>query len=219
MTNDKRVTNCTYCDAAMKYAYMQLTENFFALMDAEEMCFFDALFEKAKNKTETEFDETLEENVSYKLVYGGLLVNEKIMTKEEAIKVVKEMTGFSFAQIKEDTAITCQYKEIMLLENNEVDNMGIPFAAIMKLPEELNERNCSITLTPLFEHHDNMWERIVNRPFLLACRLEEDIIKTETETLSTLIDKEKLNEAFARAFIVEGVEEEGLNESKEHLYM
>lgn len=208
MKSNNHTENCSYCDAAMKYAYMQLTEEAFALMDAEEMCFFDEILEKAKNKADIAIDETSKEQVSYKLVYGGLLVNEKTIEKEEAVKIAKEMEGFSFAHIKGDVATICQYKEIMFFEKYGTNKMGIPFVAIMKLPEGLNERNCSITLTPLFEGHDNMWEHMVNRPFLLACRLEEDFSGRENEKLETLVNKEKLDEAFAKAFIVEGVEEE-----------
>lgn len=208
MKNNNHTETCPFCDAAMKYAYMQLTEEYFALMDAEEMCFFDKLLEKAKSEEAIEIDETSEEQVLYKLVYGGLLVNKKIMEKEEVLKIVKEMAGFPFAHIQEDHATICQYKEIMFYENHGANCMGIPFAAIMKLSEGLNDRNRSVTLTPLFEDHNNMWEQMVNRPFLLACRLEENITGRENEKLETLVHKEKLHEAFARAFIVEGVEEE-----------
>lgn len=207
MENNNHIGNCPYCGTAMKYAYMELTDDFTALIDAEEMCFFDALLEKAKENIDIEIDETSEENASYKLVYGGMLVNEKITNVEEAAKLAKEMAGFAFAHIAEDVATICNYKEIVFFSNTKLDEMGIPFAAIMKLPFELNDKNCSITLTPLLEGHDNMWEHMVNRPFLLACRLEEDI-KGKKKNLKTLVNTVKLQEAFSRAFIVEGVEEE-----------
>jgi len=208
MENNEHLEKCPGCGAALKYAYMKLTEDFTALIDAEEMCFFDALLEKAKENIDIEIDETSEENASYKLVYGGMLVNETTTPIEEAVVIAHDMVGFTFAHITEDMAITCKYKEIMFFTNNKPNQMGIPFVAIMKLPEELNDRNRSVTLTPMFSNHENMWEHMVNRPFLLACRLEEDITGRENECLESLINTDTLNEAFARAFIVEGVEEE-----------
>lgn len=206
--NQKPLESCSFCEKAMKYAYIDLTENHRALIDAEEMSFFDALLEKAKNNPDIEIDEQSEENVSYKLVYGGLLVNERLTSTEEAIQTAMEMAGFHFAHITENAATLCRYKEIMFFENKKASEMGIPFAAIMKIPLDLNNSNCSVTLTPLFQGHNNMWEQMVNRPFLLACRLEEYITERENEDFVSLINTELLQEAFDRAFIVEGVEDE-----------
>lgn len=194
-------------EPCMKYAFMQLKDDFFALIDAEEYTFFDELLERGKSKeTDIAIDEDSIDNTAYKLVYGGVLINTHLMDVETAIKTIDKMLNYAFLYIEKEKATVCTYCAIEMFPTISKAENWIPFVALMKLPVSLQNQSCSITLTPAIsekEHEKCLWEYMVNRPFLLACRYEAVIEELTEENYKDYVDLDYMIEAYNKADLVE----------------
>lgn len=212
--NSGHSPSCRYKDTdCLKYALMQITEKFFALIDADEFAFCDELLELARKGEAITFDYDAQEDVPFKIVYGGILINTNIFDEEQAVKTVNEMVNYSYAYITREKATVCGYCAIRLYPEMKHSDNFIPFAACMNLPFGLNDRSSAITLTPLIcspkkkGKDTSAWEFMINRPFVLACRKEAQINGLTQENFEQMIDAELLREAYWSADLVDDVEE------------
>jgi len=191
----------------MQYALMKLSDHFMALMDANELSFFDDLLERGqKEDTDLQINESLIESEPYKIVYGALLVNCELMETEEAMNIAREMANYGFIYIKKEDAILSQYCTIEFFPELRKCNNLIPFAACMKLPLSLENKDFSITLTPVIGEKC-IWEYMVNRPFLLACRGESVVKDLSYDNFGEHINISTMLEAYNVADIVTNVDE------------
>lgn len=214
---NKHSKNCHYDnDSCMKYAHMQLGENSYAIIDAAEVSFMDELLERGANpdKDDIPLDEDSLYDVPFKIVYGGILYNHRMVDEERTIQLVNDMVNYSFVHIEADQATECRYMAIKLYPVLKTSSNFIPFAAVMKLPFSLNDNPCSITLTPLIsprakeneqEKEWCMWEYMVNRPFILACRKEVAIsgLADDFSNLESFIDVAGMMDAYRVADLVD----------------
>lgn len=210
--NNNRYDRCK-CekDLLMQYAFMEIGE-IMAIVEAEEYSIFDELVEKAKSGKDLPVDETTVNSTNYKIVYGSIIFRSECFTEKETIKIIQDMTNYNFIYIQENKATVCEYCDIKLYPQAEYRNSDtmIPFVALMKLPFSLNERSNSITLTPIIGEKGKeltIFEYMINRPFILACRKEFIAENLTKENYEQYIDMKTLKKAYDLSDIITDMDE------------
>lgn len=193
---------CRYKDTdKLQYALIELTEDKLFLIAAEEVEVFDTYLEHAKNQDKDvvmDLDQSDEEPLQ--IVYGGMLLNTHT-TAEKAYEIAEQLAGFALFDLEEERVNVSGYKEICFYpEHAETDNY-IPFAALMQTTHRFENRTNSITMFPSMKG-SMVWEAMVNRPFVLACREGMLIEGIKKENWKSFIIKEKLLAAYVTADLV-----------------
>lgn len=161
---------CRYKEEDMLlYAYLELGDNKI-LISANEVGLFDMYLEKARNKDkEITIDYAESDDEPYQIIYGGLMFNNDKHKLEEILDFAERMKGFAFIALEEDKVVVSGYLDIEIYPSDAVSEGFLPFAALMQTTYRLENMDYSITMFPALKGY-YIWENMVNRPFLLACR-------------------------------------------------
>ncbi len=162
--------NCYYKDTdAMLYCLMQITENKEILIAASEILLFDTYLNLAKQYDKGIcIDMDTCDSEAYQIVYGGLMYTDD---KEwsEIKKYAENLKGYALIDLSENpqNIVASVYDDIIFYPDKAKMGRFVPFAALMKTKFRYANES-SITLFPCCDRL--VWENLVNRPFLLACR-------------------------------------------------
>lgn len=202
MPNVENVKN----DPAMLYALMEVTKERYVLISAQELAQFDEYLKAAHNNDQDiTVDLESSDHEPFQLVYGALIYrdisNEDLKKNIEDLKgcAMIDLNGNDFGQL-----IASSYTDICLFGEENKDNGSIPFVALMQTKNKEHD-HISITMFPYYGMM--IWESMINRPFLLACR---KFVKIDGLTLSNwrhYIDKKILDEAYQNATFYTGPRE------------
>ena len=199
---------CRYKEEDMLlYAYLELGDNKI-LISANEVELFDMYLEKARNgDKEITIDYSESDNEPYQIIYGGLMfINDK-HELEEILDLTERMKGFAFLTLEENKVAVSGYMDIVIYSSDAVSEGFLPFAALMQTTYRLEDMDYSITMFPALKGY-YIWENMVNRPFLLACRegiLLESIDKNEWRSH---IDTERMMQIYRLSDLYTGPDEE-----------
>lgn len=196
--------NCCYKDEeAVLYALMEIKKNQMILISANEIDNFDYYLQSAKNgDKDITIDFETCDNEPYQLVYGALMFHD--IDKDKLKDYIEASKGRAMIALdgknKNELAVSA-YADICLFEDNCKHAESIPFVALMQtLCEE--EEDISITMFPCCDR--NVWENMVNRSFLLACRKFVKIEGLTQENWKEYIDMNILKEAYHLADLYTG---------------
>lgn len=201
---------CCYKDTdKLIYAFMQITNEEKVIVSATEMNFFEKYLDLAKNKDKgVRVDMDTCDNPGHKhLVYGGMMFDSNKRSLEKLEDHIKQNSGCAMIELLEDetSLIASSYNDIILYPEKSKSPNFIPFAALMDTDCKLDSEDYSITLFPYTG--GLIWEDMVNRSFLLACRKFipcDDSISLDN--WKSLIDMEELISVYAVADLYTGEE-------------
>lgn len=159
---------CIYKDKKLLYALMEVGENKI-IIAASEMLLFDTYLEYAHDDDKNlaiNYEES--DNEPYQLVYGSILENPICdFNYKELANLAEEMKGYALLELVDENEIRVSgYDDILVLEYGKAEG-NYPFVALMKTRSTF-VTDYSKTMFPAGKC--NVWESLVNRPFLLACR-------------------------------------------------
>lgn len=205
MTNEHK-NDCCYKDKTVLYALFEIVDNKRILISANELSRFDYYLEAAKNNdTNINIDRETCDNESYQIVYGALMFHDK--NKDKLLKYINDLKGYAMIDLDgEDPTqiIASAYADICLFEDKSKHPESIPFVALMQTMCSEQE-TISTTIFPYCD--TNVWENMVNRPFLLACRKFVKIDGLTTDNWKNHIDMAILDKAYQDADLYTGEEE------------
>ena len=196
--DNKHSIRCRYNnDSLMLYAYLELKEGVFSLISANEMARFEEFLELAHKEDESiSIDMESNDTIPYKLVYGGLMIKKDI-TYEFAEASLKNSAGGAWIDVDSETNgnIKCSaYDAIKLYPEKAENEKWIPFVCLMKTHHVLHNEEVSVTMFPYTG--GLVWELIVNKPFLLACRETVEIEELNTDNWEKYISEELLTKVY-----------------------
>lgn len=180
------------------YAYVNLIENKMFLISANEMAVFDNYLEFAKNNDKDIYiDCKSNDNAPYQLVYGGMMYHEKL-DFETIQQCIMENKGNAMIDLDGEMGkvIASTYDDIRLYPDKEENNF-VPFVALMKTHHKLHDEETSVSMFPYTG--GIVWEDMVNKKFLFACRESVSIDNLSLDNWETFINEELLMNAFAVA--------------------
>ena len=200
--------NCSYKDVnAMLYALMEVVEDRFILISAQEVTVFNDYLQAAKENDKDIFiDFETCDKEPYQLVYGALMYHGT--PKEEVIEYVNGNKECALINVDGDEfgkIIASSYSDISMYEDRCKHGESIPFVALMQT-KCVEEEYVSVTMFPCCDR--NVWENLVNRTFLLACRRFVKVDGLSLENWKNYIDEDILNEAYRLAGIYTGETED-----------
>lgn len=163
---------CRYNDDDMLlYAYMQLTDTFMALVSANEVALFDDLLEAANNSDKNlTVDMDTCDSLPYKIIYGAVMCRDDF-TIEDLKRNLKDNLGCAFIHLDDfdgQTVMASAFYDFVISEEFSVSDHYLPFVALAKTNIELHNSDASYTLFPYLG--GLVWESMVNKRFLVACR-------------------------------------------------
>ena len=161
---------CMYHDNdALLYAVAKLGEHD-VILSARETEMYDEYLGYAKNgDKELSIDVDSAENEPYSIVYGGLMFADG--TFDDIKDTVESLKGNALLDLdrdKDELAASCYDDIAFFPEHKRADNC-IPFAALMHTTHPFDNEDVSVTMFPCYGNL-YVWECMVNRKFLLACR-------------------------------------------------
>ena len=206
------------CNKKMEYAHMELNGKMF-LISAEEFSLYDKYLQYAHNKDREIKIIEPEEGNPLKIVYGMMLVNP-IFDTTEAFKIADNVKNYSLFDISENNVNVSAYEDILFCmdyskrcagcEGYEFDcasteKTAFPFAALMDTTHIFNGNKCAISIFPALSNFDTIFEKMINRPFVLACIKSFQIegLKLTKDNWRKYIDKKDMLEAAERAVFVQ----------------
>lgn len=186
---------CRYNDDdTLMYAFMDIGKERMILISAYEYPYFDTYLEFAKNEDkDVEIDYEQSDDLPYQIIYGGMMLGDKVALAQ-AIEMAHDMNHCAFLDIEEEKVNVSGYQEIVFFQEDALQEYYIPFAALMQTPHTFENRKTSITLFPALANHF-IWESMVNRPFVLACR-ESSPYYGDVENWQDAISKDQLMKAY-----------------------
>lgn len=192
--------SCRYTDDdLMLYAYLNLFDDRYFLVSANEIGLFEKYLEYAKNDDKAVMiDMESNDNVSYQLVYGGMMFRDELNINNMT-EYLEKNKGCALIDLDSETdghLIASSYDDIKLYPHKATKNF-VPFVALMKTHHVLHDEEISITMFP---HCGGLvWEEMINKPLLLACRETVKYEDLDTENWQNYISEEILMKAFSVA--------------------
>ena len=188
--------NCCYKNTdAILYALMQVTDDEMILISANEISKFDDYLQAAKeNDKDINIDFETCDNEPYQLVYGALMFHD--IEKDKLKEYIDNLKGYAMIDLdgEEFNKLTASvYADICLFEDKSKHTESIPFVALMQTICEEDEF-ISTTMFPCCNR--SVWENMVNRTFLLACRRFIKIDGLTVDNWKNYIDMKTLDEAY-----------------------
>jgi hypothetical protein len=191
--------DCRYKDDDMLlYAYLEI-HNQWCLLSANEVSVFDEYLEYAHNDDKNiniDFDRN--DKSPYQLVYGGVMYREDI-DSGKVESYLESNIGCALIDLDGESdcdLIASQYEAIKLYKNHAKGNW-MPFVALMRTHHTLNDAEYSITMFPYTGNY--VWECMVNKVLLLACRKTVAIDGLNPLNWEQYIDEELLMRTFSVA--------------------
>lgn len=112
---------------------------------------------------------------------------------EEIVEMANNMKGYALMELVDDEKIRVSgYDDIYILEHGKAEG-NYPFAALMKSKNTSENPNCSNTMFPAVEHKC-VWDSMVSRRFLMACRYAEQPDGLTKENWRSFISEDKMIE-------------------------
>ena len=163
---------CRYSDDDMLlYAYMQVTDDYMALVSANEVSLFDDLLKAAHDKdANLILDEDTCENIPYKIIYGAIMVKESFGA-EKAEESLNQNLGHAYLNVDDfdgKSLVMSTFDDFMISKELSSSELYLPFVALARTNVELHDSDISYTFFPYFG--GTVWESMVNKPFVIACR-------------------------------------------------
>lgn len=191
--------DCRYKDDDMLlYAYLEI-HNQWCLLSANEVSVFDEYLEYAHNDDKNiNIDFDCNDKSPYQLVYGGVMYREDI-DSGEVESYLESNIGCALIDLDGESdcdLIASQYEAIKLYKNHAKGNW-MPFVALMRTHHTLNDAEYSITMFPYTGNY--VWECMVNKVLLLACRKTVAIDGLNPLNWEQYIDEELLMRTFSVA--------------------
>lgn len=191
--------DCRYKDDDMLlYAYLEI-HNQRCLLSTNEVSVFDEYLKYAHNDDKNiniDFDRN--DKSPYQLVYGGVMYREDI-DSGEVESYLESNIGCALIDLDGESdcdLIASQYEAIKLYKNHAKGNW-MPFVALMRTHHTLNDAEYSITMFPYTGNY--VWECMVNKVLLLACRKTVAIDGLNPLNWEQYIDEELLMRTFSVA--------------------
>lgn len=191
--------DCRYKDDDMLlYAYLEI-HNQWCLLSANEVSVFDEYLEYAHNDDKNiniDFDRN--DKSPYQLVYGGVMYREDL-DSGKVESYLESNIGCALIDLDGESdcdLIASQYEAIKLYKNHAKGNW-MPFVALMRTHHTLNDAEYSITMFPYTGNY--VWECMVNKVLLLACRKTVAIDGLNPLNWEQYIDEELLMRTFSVA--------------------
>ena len=193
---------CRYRDTdKLQYVLMEIMEGKEMLIAAEEFPLFDRYLDYANNEDkEVVIDFNQPDREPYKLVYGGMLLNVGV-TYEKALEISSRLAGYALYDLEETRVNVSGYEAIEFYPEDALSENYIPFVALMKTCHKLQDMSRSITMFPAMEEY-RVWEAMVNRPFVLACREAVLVEGVSVDNWKRHIDRGKLMEVYQKADLI-----------------
>lgn len=206
--------NCRYHgkDLRLLYACMEISEKKFITVSASEIGVYDEYLEASlKNDVEVIINLDEPDKEPFQIVYGGIFINKLYENKKKfALEFVDKYKNYALGELDSDKKVNISvYNDIQLFPELAYAPEGdyIPFAALMKTKHELKDMKYSVTMFPL-NATMTVFESMLNRPFLLACRESRRIDGLMEENWKDNLDLELLKKAYVKADLYTGVGEE-----------
>lgn len=197
--------NCRYKDDdKIAYAYLEIMDGKMILISADEVALFDEYLKHAKaDDKDIVIDHEQPEKEPFQIVYGGVMFDEGKITIEKMMEFARELKGYALYDLEENGKVNVSgYTDIVFYPEEAKGKNFIPFAALMQTPHRLINTEAPTTLFPAFANYNNVWECMVNRPFLLACKESFIATNCSEESWKEEIDKERLMAAYNVADLV-----------------
>lgn len=210
---------CKYHDKNMEYAYMERPDGKRFLISAEELLLHDKYLRYARrNDKGVKIVEPADDN-PLKIVYGMMLVNP-LFEVAEALKLADDIKTYALFDINQKYVNISVYEDIQFDMDYKRSNEGcedcedceyycasetneFPFAALMNTSHTFNGNRCAVTIFPALKNNKTIFEKMVNRPFALACIKSCQVEGLTLENWKKYIDKEEMLEAAERALFVQ----------------
>lgn len=208
--------NCRYKDDDMLlYAYLEICDKR-CLLSANEISVFDDYLEYAHNDDKNiniDFDRN--DKSPYQLVYGGVMFPGNI-DSGEIESYLENNKGCALIDLDSESngnLIASQYEAIKLYKNHDKGNW-MPFVALMRTHHILDDAEYSVTMFPYTGKY--VWECMVNKILLLACRKTVAIDGLDLLNWEQYIDEELLMRIFSVADLyIPNSDSEVLEDKKE----
>ena len=190
----------------MYYARMELNENHSCLISANEIENFDKYLKLAR---EGDRNITIDLDTDEKckpIIVAGKVLLQSTSRGNQTLKTIKASKNCALINIEEDfdenlahQIHASAYLDI-ILDKTHADNAGgVPFWALMQTLETFQDHR-PLTLFPCTG--GLVWEDLVNRPYLLACRRVIPTGKTPTvRTWKKYIDTTDLSAFHLAEFV------------------
>ncbi|SES64900.1 hypothetical protein [[Clostridium] polysaccharolyticum] len=181
---------CIYKGKNMLYALLEIEDNHILLAASEMPLFYTYLKYASEDKSlKINYDEA--DNEQYQLVYGSVLVNPLYeFDYKELVEVVDKMKGNALLELIDENEIRVSaYDDIFMLQNGKTEG-NYPFVALMKTKSTFVP-NYSCTMFPSIKGYQ-VWESLVNRKFLLACRYATKPVGLTIEKWKNYISQETM---------------------------
>lgn len=196
--------DCCYRDvAAVSYALMELPGYKEILISANEVSKFDEYLKLAHDDDKDIFiDFETCDHEPYQLVYGALKFHG--IDKEHIIDYVydsKERALIDLDGVDMKNLVASSYADICLFTDRMTRPESIPFVALMQTMCEEKD-GTSVTMFPCCDM--TVWENMVNRSFLLACRKFVSIDNLTLENWKEHVDMNVLDDAYRLSGIYTG---------------
>lgn len=191
-------------DDLLLYAYLNLLDDRFFLVSANEISLFDKYLAYAK-KDDKEITVDMESNdeKEYQLVYGGIMIRQE-EDINKIIQCLQNNKGTALIDLDSEAdghLIASSYDDIEVYLNktsNERETGNyVPFVALMKTHHVLHDEEISITMFPYCG--GLVWEDMINKPFLLACRETVSYDNLNKDNWKEFIDENLLMNIFSVA--------------------
>lgn len=203
MKNKKCCTHSKSCryneEDLLLYAALKFKNGGSFIISANESALYDRYLDYAHNKDEAvTIDEESYEKQPLQLVYGGIMFpyKEININKIQSYLEKNKEVGFIDLDSEKDGHVTASlFYDIKLFPDNEAATDGfVPFVALMKTHHTLHDEESSITMFPYCGRL--MWEDMVNRPFLFACRETASFDNLNRDNWKDYIDEDLLMRVF-----------------------
>lgn len=162
-----------------KYARRQLNKNHSCLISADEVAYFDKYLEAARNGDKDITIDLEKADEEAPIIIAGALLSNSVPLND-AVELAKKHVGCAMITIENTTKenfgklTASAFLDIHFTPEFSSDNR-IPFWGLFETRETIRP-DSALTLFPATG--GLVWEDLVNRPYLLACRR---IILTESE--------------------------------------
>lgn len=197
--------NCRYKDDdKLAYAYFAITDETRILIAASEIALFDEYLEYAKaDDKNIIIDHEQPDHEPFQIMYGGIMFDEEKVSVEKVMELANELKGYSLYDLEAEGKVNVSgYTDIVFYPEDANSKNFIPFAAFIQTPHRLIDTEAPKTLFPAFANYRFVWEKMVNRPFLFACRESFLADDCTVENWKEKIDKDRLMAAYNIADLV-----------------
>ncbi len=187
--------DCPYTgDEALAYARMEVVENTFVHISATEVAYYDKLLESAQNDDkDISIDTETVERLPFSIVYGGMYIADRVTEKfkdntaEMLLDIEKSINkcsvegndGYEIITIDENykNMVASSIHMIYILKDAKYRKGSnfYPFYALVQTDKEINSSAGPTTFFMYESQYNNLWENMINRPFLFAVRMKAEL--------------------------------------------